>query len=1532
MRITKPQPHALRVSLVAAAVASCFAAANAIANPTGANVVNGIVTMATPAPGQLLITNSPNSIIHWNGFSIGAGELTRFIQQSPASAVLNRVVTNSPSEIFGALLSNGRVFLINQNGILFGAGSTVDVGGLVASSLNLTNENFLAGNYLFQPVPGAGAVENYGSIQAGQVYLVGPAVTNGGIITSPQGEVVLAAGNSVELMNPGTPDLTVSVTASGNEALNLGQVLAESGRIGIYAGLINQRGMVSANAAYLGADGSIQLRATNATTFAAGSDTFASGALDIATGDLTVAGNVQSGPQTIAASGAVVVRNEPSGFAQLRASGGQSISARSLEVTAQGGGFASIINDLSGPQSIVIDGGGASAGIDVSAGAGDGFAQIFSFAPGGSQSVAVTNADHIRVDGAGGGAAINAAGGGAQAVSIAGSGANAIRIGSAGALGASTIGGGVQQNIVAGLPGQDGSITIEGSAANQRISGFISNPGFGGSQTVSTSGTLSIVGGSASAQPSNFPAGIFHNGTGQQTISAQSIVLQGGATGSGNSAQIGANNGTQLVNAGSIDMVGGIGGANNTALLRSGIGLQTIFADEIQLQGGAAGTANFSVIVAPLQEIWVTGDVTLTGGGSAPSASAGGGALIGGGSSLPTNLSLHVGDDLTLNGGSVSGAALGVGTINVRPTQITVNAGGDVTLNPGAVTGTRIGSRPDALGSGEIVVNAGGTIAMNSAGAGNAGAIRTADGVTLRARTITQGPDAAIQANALVLETQEGASLVGTNSVNALRASNAWFGDVALHNSSPLLTISDVQNFAGAFELRQQGDVLVNGSIFSGPQSFDVSGGLVTQNEPGLFAQLSATGGQSIRAGYIEVNGMSGGGASIANSYGEQSIETGAANATGEGLAVRSLGGFANIVSSQGQQRIEVRNADRMTIDQAAIVNIGGLQTVALTGTGANALTLGSPGAANQSVIGGGGTQVVTAGNTGEQGSITIHGTATGGPFNTIIVSNPVPGGTQTVSTSGALAVFGGSAVSGSSAGIFANGVDGQQTVRAGSILLQGGDTGFGNSAFIGANSGSQVVEAGVGGIALVGGSSGSNNFVHISQQSSNPAATQTMRSEGPVLVQGGDAGTFNYARISAFGGQQTLDFGGTTLLAGAGGLDNFSVIQARSQDITVHGDLALIGRGSAPSPTIGGGARIGGLGGTALTPTNLVLNVDGDLTMTGGSVAGTGALLGNSTGVTAPTNIDISVAGDVTLSGGTAPSTFATIGSRAANLSGGEISIEALGGIALNSSAPDAAAVIRTTDGVTLRAQQVTQGSDARIEAGSLRVETAQGASLGGANRVSQLAMLNSASGNMLFNNASALLNVTGIEQTPGGALALSQDGDLLIGGNVTSGAQSIGATGDFTITPGTGPNVTLQAYGPQSFSAGGNFSLLGGTAANGFAQAGTAGSLQVQTGGDLRLQGGSGARAYALLYGGDEVRLTVGNELHLDGGADLFSFARIQTDADGSIYLTFPNRDRGGYFVNGREGAVFRRFSGFFAGLLPANRGRSLILEYGE
>jgi filamentous hemagglutinin family protein len=298
---TKPMTAQTPMSVVL--MLGLAASGQAIANPSGATVVNGSASFEQ-AGNSLTITNSPNAIINWNEFSIAQDELTRFVQQSSQSAVLNRVVGGDPSQILGQLQSNGQVFLINPNGIVFGADSVIDTAGLVASSLNLTDGDFLENNLKFVGDATAGAVSNAGSITTqtgGQVLLIAPSVENSGIIHSPEGEILLAAGHSVLLVNTLDPEVRVEVTAAG-EALNLGTLVAAGGSVGMYGELLTQAGTIDANSA-VAEGGRVYLRAGGEISMAGNSVTTADGARG--GGSVTVT----SGVTTTLDAGSVVHAN-----------------------------------------------------------------------------------------------------------------------------------------------------------------------------------------------------------------------------------------------------------------------------------------------------------------------------------------------------------------------------------------------------------------------------------------------------------------------------------------------------------------------------------------------------------------------------------------------------------------------------------------------------------------------------------------------------------------------------------------------------------------------------------------------------------------------------------------------------------------------------------------------------------------------------------------------------------------------------------------------------------------------------------------------------------------------------------------------------------------------------------------------------------------------------------------------------------------------------------------------------------------------
>lgn len=290
-----------RVSVIAASIHLLFAEVPLWANPTGPQVVSGAASFATPDARTLNVTNSPGTVIHWQGFSIGAGEVTRFIQQSSSSAVLNRVVGPDISQLHGQLLSNGRVFLINPAGIIIGPGALIDTAGFVASTLNMLDADFITGKLKFQGDSSSGSIINQGWIRTGyggHVILVAPRIENSGLIHTPGGELILAAGQKLTISSLDHEGVRFEVQAPADSVLNIGKLLADGGAVGVFAGTLRHSGEIRANALVYDEAGRVILRAQNEIQIAAGSITQADGkiggniTIDSMQGSTRVAGEV----------------------------------------------------------------------------------------------------------------------------------------------------------------------------------------------------------------------------------------------------------------------------------------------------------------------------------------------------------------------------------------------------------------------------------------------------------------------------------------------------------------------------------------------------------------------------------------------------------------------------------------------------------------------------------------------------------------------------------------------------------------------------------------------------------------------------------------------------------------------------------------------------------------------------------------------------------------------------------------------------------------------------------------------------------------------------------------------------------------------------------------------------------------------------------------------------------------------------------------------------------------------------------------
>ncbi len=223
------------------------------AQPTGGQVVAGAATIST-SPGALTVTQSSDrAIIHWQDFSIASGGLARFVQPDATSATLNRVISGLPSSLAGSLEANGRVFLINPNGVIVGAQARIDTGGFLASTLEVANDAFLAGGDLHFRGDSTAAIQNLGAINAlgGDVFLIARQVENSGTITAANGAAGLAAGSEVLLTTGGDERIFVQAAAAPGTVVNAGLLAAATAELkaaggNAYALAINNSGTVRA--------------------------------------------------------------------------------------------------------------------------------------------------------------------------------------------------------------------------------------------------------------------------------------------------------------------------------------------------------------------------------------------------------------------------------------------------------------------------------------------------------------------------------------------------------------------------------------------------------------------------------------------------------------------------------------------------------------------------------------------------------------------------------------------------------------------------------------------------------------------------------------------------------------------------------------------------------------------------------------------------------------------------------------------------------------------------------------------------------------------------------------------------------------------------------------------------------------------------------------------------------------------------------------------------------------------------------------
>jgi filamentous hemagglutinin family protein len=177
---------------------------------------------------EWVIQSGDKAIVHWNEFSIGAEETVRFQQLGNTSAILNRVVGSNSSEILGALLSNGRVYVINPQGVLIGPNARIESAAFIASSLDILDQDFLEQKTILFSGEGRGMIVNLGTIacERGSVALIGQVVKNEGTIRAPEGAISLGVGSEILLQLESSPHVIIRTAITEGTLTHTGVIEA----------------------------------------------------------------------------------------------------------------------------------------------------------------------------------------------------------------------------------------------------------------------------------------------------------------------------------------------------------------------------------------------------------------------------------------------------------------------------------------------------------------------------------------------------------------------------------------------------------------------------------------------------------------------------------------------------------------------------------------------------------------------------------------------------------------------------------------------------------------------------------------------------------------------------------------------------------------------------------------------------------------------------------------------------------------------------------------------------------------------------------------------------------------------------------------------------------------------------------------------------------------------------------------------------------------------------------------------------------
>ena len=1160
--------------------------------PSDGSVVGGHADIQQVDSKHLNIQQvTDKAILNWKSFSIAADEGVRFVQPSVTSIALNRVVGTDPSVILGHLQSNGRIFLINPNGILFGAGAQIDVGGLLATTLQIRNDDFMAGRYLFaqDPLKGMHSVINRGTIQVsdhGYVFLVAPGVSNEGVIIANLGKVLLGSGQklTVDLMGDGL----IKYALSGKV---LDQVMSADGKP--LSSAVSNSGTIQADG------GHVILQAK-----AAG---------DIFSSVLNQSGVIRA-RSLVNQEGIVRLDGGDSGLVQVAGI----ITASGLS-TGQKGGQVSVIGESVALREM--------AKIDVSGDVGGGTALIggnyqglgpepnatstFMAAGASIASDAVTNGDGGKVivwadghtDFAG---SISAKGG-----QLGGNG------GFVEVSGKNTLGFAGQVNTSAPL-GQTGTLLLDptnitiSTGANANIVGLLTGPVFTGAALTSTLNVATLQNALAVNNVTVDTASAFGS-AGNITVSnavtwasANSLTLQA-------NNNINVNAGITATGAGAIRLFAG-GSVNSAAAgvlttASGGVTIQSVgastLAGNVALGSGTlsvsnAGAMTISSIVSG------TGGLTKTGAGTL--TLSGNNTYIG-----VTNINVGI---LTL------GAANRIANTN----DVTVAGGATFNLNNFAETiGSLSGAGNVTLGTGTMTTGGNnGTTTYSGIMSGTGGLAKAGTGVFTLSGANTYTGATTINAGTLQLGAAE--RIANTSAVTV-----AWGATFNLNNF-----VETIGSLSGAGNVTLgSGTLTAGGNNTSTTYSGIMSGtGGLTKAGTGVLTLSGAntyTGASAVNAGTVTLGS--------ANRIADTSaviMNAGTFNLAGFVETIGSLSGAGNVTLGAGTLTTgDVTN----TTFSGVISGTGGLTkqgTGIFTLSGANTYT-------GATTINAGTLQLGAADRIANTSAVTVAGGATfnlnnfnetigslAGAGNAIVGSGTLTAGGNNSSTTYSGIISGTGGLTKAGTGVFtlsgANGYTGATTINAGMLRVAGGAAIADTSAVTLANAAGAALDL-----------NGTNET--IGSLAGGGAAGGNITLGAGTLTTGGNNGTTTYGGIMSGTGGLTKAGTGTFTLSRANTYSGVTNVNAGTLIAAVNNALGTVAGGT----TVANGATLGFSGGinyataepVTLNNGAMLSNAAGNNTFAGPLTLGAGTeTVTTAAGTTLTANGIISGAGALTKTG----------------------------------------------------------------------------------------------------------------------------------------------------------------------------------------------------------------------------------------------------------------------------------------------------------